>query len=83
MRDRCGRPLRGAGRRLFGDSRPPGLGQLDDEIALIVLRDFGDGLRPSGAVRLEVVGGKIVRIADFFRCPWIIEAAASVAIETA
>ncbi|MFT3923240.1 MAG: sigma-70 family RNA polymerase sigma factor [Myxococcales bacterium] len=59
------------------------LGQLDGATAVVVLRDLGGGMEPTGAVFLEVVDGRIARIADYYKCPWILGAAASIAVEGA
>ena len=54
------------------------LGQLDGETVVIILRSTVDGWTPSGAIRLAVIGDRIERIADYFKCPWVLQAAASI-----
>jgi RNA polymerase sigma-70 factor (ECF subfamily) len=58
------------------------LGEVDGEPVVIVLRDLGEGLMPSGAVRLQVVGAHIERITDYFKCPWILEASESFSVSS-
>jgi RNA polymerase sigma-70 factor, ECF subfamily len=59
------------------------LGEVDGETAVIILRDDPDGLTPFSVIRVEVVGDRIVRITDYIKCPWILEAAASVPLANA
>ena len=54
------------------------LGQLDGETVVIILRSTVDGWTPSGAIRFAVIGDRIERIADYFKCPWVLQAAASI-----
>jgi RNA polymerase sigma-70 factor (ECF subfamily) len=56
------------------------LGNVDGETVIIILRDDADRLTPFSAVRLGVVGGRIVRITDYVKCPWVLEAAGSIAV---
>jgi RNA polymerase sigma-70 factor (ECF subfamily) len=53
------------------------LGEVDGAPTVILLERVADTWRPHSPVRLEVVDGRIVRITDYFFCPWILEAAAS------
>ena len=55
------------------------LGDIDGETAVVILRDDADGLTPFSVVRLDVDGGRIVRITDYIKCPWLLAAAAAVA----
>jgi RNA polymerase sigma-70 factor, ECF subfamily len=55
------------------------LGEVDGETAVIIMRDDADGLTPFSAIRLDVAGNRIVRITDYIKCPWVLDAAASVA----
>jgi RNA polymerase sigma-70 factor, ECF subfamily len=54
------------------------LGEVDDETTIIIMRDDADGLTPFSAIRLDVVRNRIVRITDYIKCSWILEAAESV-----
>jgi len=54
------------------------LGEVDGETAVIIMRDDADGLTPFSVIRLEEAGDRIVRITDYIKCPWVLEAAASV-----
>jgi RNA polymerase sigma-70 factor, ECF subfamily len=56
------------------------LGKVDGETVVIILRDDAAGLTPFSVIRLGTVGDRIVRIADYIKCPWVLEAAASVAV---
>ena len=56
------------------------LGEVDGETVVIILCDDADGLTPFSLIRLGVVGDRIVRIADYIKCPWVLQAAASVAL---
>jgi RNA polymerase sigma-70 factor, ECF subfamily len=51
------------------------LGKVDGETAVIILRDDADGLTPFSLIRLDVAGDRIVAIADYIKCPWVLEAA--------
>ena len=59
------------------------LGKVDGETVVIILRDDADGLTPFSVIRVDVVGDRIVRITDYIKSPWILQAAQSVAIEQA
>jgi hypothetical protein len=39
-------------------------------------------LTPFSAIRLGVADGRIARIADYIKCPWVLEAAASVVVQS-
>jgi RNA polymerase sigma-70 factor, ECF subfamily len=54
------------------------LGELDGEAVVIILRNTAQGWTASGAIRFDVIGDRIKRIADYFKCPWVLQAAASV-----
>ena len=54
------------------------VGEVDGEAAIIAMERIGHGWRPGSAIRLDVVGGRIVRIVDYKHCPWILPAAATV-----
>ena len=56
------------------------LGEVDGETVVVILRDDAEGLTPFSVIRLGVAGDRIVRIADYIKCPWVIEAIASVAV---
>ena len=56
------------------------LGAVDGETAVVILRDDADGLTPFSVIRLEVAAGRIVRIVDYIKCPWVLDTAASVTI---
>jgi RNA polymerase sigma-70 factor (ECF subfamily) len=54
---------------------------IDGEPAVVILAAHEGGWRPHAAVRLEVEGDRIVRIADFGHTPWILDAAEAVVLE--
>ncbi len=45
------------------------LGEVDGEMVVVILRDDADGLTPFSVIRLGVAGDRIVRIADYIKCP--------------
>jgi RNA polymerase sigma-70 factor (ECF subfamily) len=57
------------------------VGEVDGEPVVIILfnRD-GGGWRPESAMRLEVIGQRVTRIADYIHCPWILQTATAVAV---
>jgi len=55
-----------------------GLGEVDGETLVIVLRRDVDTWTPYAAVRLNVTAQRIDRIVDYAHCPWMIPAATSV-----
>jgi len=57
------------------------VGEVDGEAAVIILRDEADGLTPFSVIRIDVADGRIVRIVDFIKCPWVLQAAASVVFQ--
>lgn len=54
------------------------LGEVDGETVVVILRDDLAVPTPFSFVRIDVAGGFIVRIADYIKCPWVLEAAVSV-----
>jgi RNA polymerase sigma-70 factor (ECF subfamily) len=58
------------------------LGEVDGETVVVVLRNDLAVPTPFSFVRLDVAGRCIVRIADYIKCPWVIEAATSVTTRT-
>ena len=59
------------------------LGKVDGETVVIILRDDTDDPTPFSVIRVDVAGDRIVRITDYIKSPWILQAAHSVAIEQA
>ena len=51
------------------------LGEVDGEPMVIVLERDDGTWKLRAPIRLEVVDQRIVRITDYFFCPWIMEAA--------
>ena len=52
-----------------------GLGVVDGESVILILRDEASGLIPYSAIRVGVAGNRIVSITDYIKCAWIIDAA--------
>ncbi|HMF76422.1 MAG TPA: sigma-70 family RNA polymerase sigma factor [Bryobacteraceae bacterium] len=65
----------------YAQSKQPwrlAVGEVDGEAAVIAMEQAGHGWRPVSAVRLDVAGGRIVRIVDYTHCRWILSAATAV-----
>jgi RNA polymerase sigma-70 factor (ECF subfamily) len=56
------------------------LGELDGEPVVIILQRGVDTWTSYSAIRMNVIGQKIERMADYIHCPWMIPAAASVSV---
>jgi RNA polymerase sigma-70 factor (ECF subfamily) len=56
------------------------LGEVDGETVGIMLWGAPDDPAPFTAIRLEVAGERVLRIADYFKCPWVLQAAASATV---
>jgi RNA polymerase sigma-70 factor, ECF subfamily len=56
------------------------VGQVDGEPVIIILSAVADGWSTASVVRLGVAGGRIERIRNYGRCPWLLQAAASVVV---
>jgi len=54
--------------------------EVDGELAVVALRQYGDEWRPDSVVRLEVIDQRIAHIADYAHCPWLLSVAASVVV---
>jgi RNA polymerase sigma-70 factor (ECF subfamily) len=54
--------------------------EVDGELAVIALRQYGNEWRPSSVTRLEVTDRRIAHIVDYAHCPWVLSAASSVAV---
>jgi RNA polymerase sigma-70 factor, ECF subfamily len=55
-------------------------GELDGEPVVIIMERGADTWKPYSVIRMHVIGDRIERIVDYLHCPWLIAAAASVAI---
>lgn len=62
----------------FPDGWWMSVGDVDGESVLLFRHAGGTMLTP---IRLEIVGGRIDRIRDYWHCPWMVEAAATVTID--
>jgi RNA polymerase sigma-70 factor, ECF subfamily len=56
------------------------LGALDGETAILILRDDAETPTPFSAIRIGVAEGRVSRIVDYIKCPWILETAGSIEI---
>jgi RNA polymerase sigma-70 factor (ECF subfamily) len=56
------------------------VGEVEGESAVIVLHREAESWVPTAIVRIGVANGRIVRIADYGHCPWVVPASASLAI---
>jgi RNA polymerase sigma-70 factor (ECF subfamily) len=56
------------------------LGEVDGEAVVLSLREGADGWTPAAVIRVRVDGVRVAGIADYFKCPWVLQAAASVAV---
>jgi RNA polymerase sigma-70 factor (ECF subfamily) len=59
------------------------LGELDGEPVVIILQRGADTWTPHSAIRFEVIGQRIERIADYIHCPWLLPAATNVSVDQA
>ena len=55
-------------------------GEVDGELAVIILGREANAWVPRSAVRLELVDRRVERIVDYSHCPWILPAASSVLV---
>src|SRR6266436_8522573 len=56
------------------------VGEVDGELAVVVLRQHRDEWRPYSVARLEVIDRHNARIVDYAHCPWVLPAAISVIV---
>ena len=68
---------------MYERERPPTawrmeIGDVDGETAIIVLHAVDKGWIPSYAVRLRIANGQVVGVTDYWHCPWVLSAAASI-----
>ncbi len=54
--------------------------EVDGELAVVALRQYGDEWRPSSVARLQVTDQHIAHIVDYAHSPWVLSAASSVAV---
>jgi len=59
------------------------MGEVDGEPVVIVLRRGADTWTPHSAIRFDLIGQRIERIADYTHCPWVISAATTVTVAKA
>jgi RNA polymerase sigma-70 factor, ECF subfamily len=57
------------------------IGMVDGEAVIIALRRDPEGWTPHSVVSLEVSDDGIVRVRDYWHCPWVLGAATSVVVE--
>jgi RNA polymerase sigma-70 factor (ECF subfamily) len=56
------------------------LGDVDGEPVLLILRQEADDWKPASLIRLDMAAGRIISVADYTHCPWILAAAGSVLV---
>ena len=56
------------------------LGIVDGEDVVIIMRDDPKGVSPFSVIRMEILGGRIVRITDYVKCSWLIDAAVKLTV---
>lgn len=56
--------------------------QVDGELAVVALRQYGDDWRLDSVARLMVIDQHIVHIVDYAHCPWVLSAATSVVAQS-
>jgi RNA polymerase sigma-70 factor, ECF subfamily len=56
------------------------LGEVDGEPAIVVLHERGGEWVPHTFVDVEIVGGRVTRIADYGHTPWLLDATGSVVV---
>jgi RNA polymerase sigma-70 factor (ECF subfamily) len=56
------------------------LGEVDGETVIIDLRRDETGWKPHSIVRIETAGDRVIRIADYVFCAWLLLAADSVVV---
>jgi RNA polymerase sigma-70 factor, ECF subfamily len=54
--------------------------EVDGELAVVALRQYGNDWRPLSVARLQVIDRHIAQIVDYAHCPWVLSAAASVVV---
>jgi RNA polymerase sigma-70 factor (ECF subfamily) len=54
--------------------------EVDGELAVVALRQYGGDWRPHSVARLHVIDRHIAHIVDYAHCPWVLSAAASVVV---
>jgi RNA polymerase sigma-70 factor, ECF subfamily len=54
------------------------VGEVDGELVVVALHQHRDEWKPASVARLEVIDQRIARIVDYWHCPWVLPAAASV-----
>ena len=55
------------------------VGEVDGEPVVVILNDDPDSAKAYSMVRIGVAGGRIVRITDYIKCPWVRAAASLIA----
>ena len=57
------------------------VGEVEGEPAVIALRQSGQEWTTHAMVRVEIVDHQITRVVDYSHCPWVLPAAAALAVE--
>jgi RNA polymerase sigma-70 factor, ECF subfamily len=56
------------------------VGEVDGEPVVIIMQQRADGWGPYSCIHLEMEGGRIVRVLDYFHTPWILSSADSIVV---
>jgi RNA polymerase sigma-70 factor (ECF subfamily) len=51
------------------------LGEADGETVVVILRDDSEAPIPFSAIRIGIAGGRIISIADYIKCSWVLDTA--------
>jgi RNA polymerase sigma-70 factor (ECF subfamily) len=54
--------------------------EVDGELAVVALRQYGGDWRPHSVARLTVIDRHIAHIVDYAHCPWVLSAATAVVV---
>jgi hypothetical protein len=57
------------------------VGEVDGELVVVSLRQDQRGWTPQSFARLRVADGRIVHVADYAHCPWVLTAARSIELD--
>lgn len=56
------------------------MGEVDGELAVVILQRGPDTWTPYSVIRLDLIGHKIQQIVDYVHCPWLLPAATSITV---
>jgi len=56
------------------------IGEVDGELAVVILQRDTDAFTPYSVIRLDVAGHKIQQIVDYVHCPWVLPDATTITV---